>query len=66
MAFIIDAVEGKNIPHCRNNPKSNRKIVDRVEMDTSNTHIHDGSLSWIFTGNSTHCARKYTCKSRGS
>jgi hypothetical protein len=28
-------------------PKSNRKIIERVRIDTPNTQIHDHSLSWI-------------------
>jgi hypothetical protein len=30
-------------------PKSNRKIVERSNIDASNTHIHDRSLSWLDT-----------------
>jgi hypothetical protein len=33
-------------------PKSNRKIVERDEIDTINTHIHDCSFSWFGTGTS--------------
>ena len=28
-------------------PKSNNKIVGRDKIDTSNTQIHDLSLSWV-------------------
>jgi hypothetical protein len=28
-------------------PKSNLKIVERGKIDTSNTHVHDSSLSWL-------------------
>ena len=31
-------------------PKSNRKIVERDKIDTSNTQVHDRSLSWCGTG----------------
>jgi hypothetical protein len=31
-------------------PKSNRKIVERDKIDTSNTQIHDLSLFWLATG----------------
>jgi hypothetical protein len=31
-------------------PKSNIKIVERDKIDTSNTQIHDRSLSWCGTG----------------
>jgi hypothetical protein len=31
----------------RAGPKSNRKIVDKDEIDTPNTQIHDGSLHWL-------------------
>ena len=31
-------------------PKSNRKIVERGKIDTSNVEIHDISLSWSGTG----------------
>jgi len=30
-------------------PKSNRKIVERVKIDTANTQKHDRSLSWSGT-----------------
>ena len=30
-------------------PKSNRKIVERGKIDTTNTHVHDRSVSWIST-----------------
>ena len=33
----------------RAGPKSNRKIVDKDEIDTPNTQIHDGSLHWLGT-----------------
>ena len=33
-------------------PKPNRKIVERGQVDTPNTHIHDQSLSWLGTGTS--------------
>jgi hypothetical protein len=29
---------------------SNNKIVERGKIDTSNTPIHDRSLSWLGTG----------------
>jgi hypothetical protein len=44
------------IPYCRNSskipycPNSNRTIVERGNIDTSNTHIHNRSLSWFDTG----------------
>jgi hypothetical protein len=28
-------------------PKSNQKVVERSKIDTSNTFIHDCSLSWL-------------------
>ena len=28
-------------------PKSNQKIVVKGKIDTSNTHIHDHTLSWL-------------------
>ena len=28
-------------------PKSNQKIVVKGKNDTSNTHIHDHTLSWL-------------------
>ena len=31
-------------------PKSNIKIVERGNIDTSNTKIYDQSLSWLCTG----------------
>ena len=41
------------IPHYRTVtvPISNRKIVDRGNIDTPNTQIHDRSLSWLGTPN---------------
>ena len=30
-----------------------RKMLERVKMDTPNTHVHDRSLSWLDTPN-TH------------
>ena len=30
-------------------PNFSRKIVERGKTDTSNTHIHDRSLSWLGT-----------------
>jgi hypothetical protein len=38
------------IPERKKN-KSNVKIVDREKIDTTNTQIHDRSLSWL--GSST-------------
>jgi len=32
--------------------KSNRKIVERGKIDTTNTQRHDRSLSWLGTGTS--------------
>ena len=32
--------------------KPNIKIVERDKLDTSNTQIHDRSLSWLGTGTS--------------
>jgi len=32
--------------------KSNRKFVERGEIDTSNTRLHDRLLSWFGTGTS--------------
>jgi len=32
--------------------KSNRKVVERVKIDNSNTQIHDRSLYWLGTGTS--------------
>ena len=29
------------IPHCQNNSKSNREIVERGKIDTSKAQIHD-------------------------
>ena len=31
---------------------SNRKIVDRDKIETTNTQIHDGTLFWLGTGTS--------------
>jgi hypothetical protein len=31
-------------------PKPNIKIIERGNMDTLNTQIHDISLSWLSTG----------------
>ena len=31
-------------------PTSNIQIVERGKMDTTNTQIHDRSLSWLGTG----------------
>jgi hypothetical protein len=31
---------------------SNIKIVERDQIDTSNTHVHDRSLPWLCTGTS--------------
>ena len=42
--------EKQKIPHCRNSPKSNRKIVERSEIDSPNTYIHDHSLSSLWAG----------------
>ena len=33
--------------------KFNTKIVEKGKIDTSNTQIRDGSLSWRGTGNGT-------------
>jgi hypothetical protein len=42
--------EKHNIYHTvRTFPKSNRKIVERSEIDTTNTQIHDHSLSCLGT-----------------
>ena len=30
-------------------PKYNRKMAERVEIDTTNTQIHDGLFSWLGT-----------------
>jgi len=35
---------------CGTVPKSNRKIVERENIDTPSTQIHDRSLSWPNTG----------------
>lgn len=34
-------------------PKSNIKIIDRVKVDITSTHMHDLSLSWHGAGTST-------------
>ena len=33
-------------------PISNRKITERDQIDTTNTHIHDRSFSWLGTSTS--------------
>jgi len=33
-------------------PRSNIKIIERGEVDTTNIQIHDHSLSWFGTGTS--------------
>jgi hypothetical protein len=35
--------------------KSNQKIVERGQIDTPCTHIHDRSISWLYYG-TDHCA----------
>ena len=36
-------------------PKSDIKIVERGKMDTPNTQMVDGLLSWLDTGTSMKC-----------
>jgi hypothetical protein len=38
-------------------PKSNRKIVERCNIDTPKTQVHDHSLSWLCTGTSIKSVR---------
>ena len=33
-------------------PKSNRKFIERGNIDITNTQLHDRSLSWLGTGTS--------------
>jgi len=41
------------IPHCRNSSKIRSKDHRNWgKINTSNTHIHDRSLSWLSTGTS--------------
>ena len=43
----------KKMPHCcRNNSKSNMKIIERGKIDTPNTQIQYHSFSWLGTGTS--------------
>jgi hypothetical protein len=48
---IIQLSKNKTYHNIRTAPKSNRKIVERGKIDTSNTQIHDFSLSWLDTCN---------------
>ena len=48
---IIQLSKNKTYHTVRTAPKSNRKIVERGKIDTSNTQIHDLSLSWLDTSN---------------
>jgi hypothetical protein len=45
-------MKNKKMPHCRNSSKI--KIVERGNIDTPNTQIHDLSLLWYGTGISIH------------
>jgi hypothetical protein len=40
-------MKNKKYHTVRTLPKSKVKIVERGKMDTPNTQIHDGSLSWL-------------------
>ena len=42
--------KSKKIRTVRTIQKSNRKIVERGNIDTPNTQIHDQSFSWLCTG----------------
>ena len=33
-------------------PNPNRKIIERGQVNTPNTHVHDQSLSWLGTATS--------------
>jgi hypothetical protein len=52
MISNIDKMKNRKYYTVRTVPKSNRKIVERVEIDISNRQIHDRSLSWLGTGTS--------------
>ena len=45
-------MKDKNYHTFRTVPKSNRKIVEKSKLDTSNTQIHGRSLSCLGTGTS--------------
>jgi len=45
-------MESKKIQHLRNSSKINRKIVEKVRIDTPTTQIHGHSCSWIDTESS--------------
>ena len=46
----LNKVKNKKYHTVRTIPKSNIKIVERSKIDTTNTQIHDLSLSWFGTG----------------
>ena len=57
-AVVYDNIHTTHMKKMKNNkyhtvgpfPKSNRKIVERDKIDTSNTQIHNLSLFWLATG----------------
>ncbi len=48
--LYIDKMINKNGDTVRTVPKGNRKIVERGNIDTPNTQIHDHSFPWLCTG----------------
>ena len=50
--FNVKIKKNKKIQHSHNSSKINGKIIERVKIDTPNTHIHHFSFSWLVTSTS--------------
>ena len=45
--FLIKKYGKQKRPHCPNNPKSNKKIMERCKMYTTNTHMTGHFLGMV-------------------